>query len=88
MRAHAWSTLLKARAIENLAYVVGVNRVGKDANDLDYQGDSVIVSFKGEEIVHLWDEDTIQTSSISKESLQEFRDKFPAHLDADAFELN
>ncbi|MDF5691397.1 amidohydrolase [Aquirufa aurantiipilula] len=88
VRAHAWSTLLKARAIENLAYVVGVNRVGKDANDLDYQGDSVIVSFKGEEIVHLWDEDTIQTSSISKESLQEFRDKFPAHLDADAFELN
>lgn len=87
-RAHAWSTLLKARAIENLAYVVGVNRVGKDANDLVYQGDSVVISFKGEEIIHLLDEEAIHTTSISKESLQEFRDKFPAHLDADAFELN
>ncbi|CAM4322396.1 amidohydrolase [Cytophagaceae bacterium 50C-KIRBA] len=87
-RAHAWSTLLKARAIENLAYVVGVNRVGKDANDLAYQGDSVVVSFKGEELIHLFDEETIQTTPISKESLSEFRDKFPAHLDADAFELN
>jgi len=88
VRAHAWSTLLKARAIENLAYVVGVNRVGKDNNELVYQGDSVVVTFKGEEIVHLLNEETIQTTSISKELLIDFRDKFPAHLDADLFELN
>lgn len=87
VRAHAWSTLLKARAIENLAYVVGVNRVGQDANHLAYQGDSLVISFKGEEITHLLNEESIQTSVISKESLQEFRDKFPAHLDADGFEL-
>lgn len=87
-RAHAWSTLLKARAIENLAYVLGVNRVGKDANELVYQGDSVVVSFKGEELVHLLDEEVIHTSTISQVALNAFRDKFPAHLDADAFELN
>lgn len=87
VRAQAWSTLLKARAIENLAYVVGVNRVGKDKNDLVYQGDSVVVSFKGEEIVHLLEEESIQTTSISRDALQEFREKFPAQLDADSFEL-
>lgn len=87
-RAHAWSTLLKARAIENLAYVVGVNRVGKDNNDLLYQGDSALVTFKGEELIHLMDEETISTTTISKEALLDFKEKFPAHLDADAFDLN
>lgn len=87
-RAHAWSTLLKARAIENLAYVMGVNRVGKDGNDLIYQGDSSLVSFKGEEIAHLPDQAAIHTLSISKSDLLDFREKFPAYLDADSFSLH
>ena len=82
-RALAWSTLLKARAIENLAYVAGVNRVGTDGNDLNYQGDSALVSFKGEALLDLGDLASIQTFTLSKQDLDDFRDKFPAYLDAD-----
>lgn len=86
-RALAWSTLLKARAIENLAYVAGVNRVGTDGNDLNYQGDSALVSFKGEALLDLGNTHQIATYTISKTDLSDFREKFPAHLDADDFLL-
>jgi predicted amidohydrolase len=86
-RTHAWSSLLRARAIENLAYVVGVNRVGVDGNQLEYAGASSIVSFKGEDLLPLSSEALIQTETLSFEALQDFRDKFPAHLDADDFTL-
>ncbi|NND95609.1 MAG: amidohydrolase, partial [Flavobacteriales bacterium] len=46
-RHNAWSGLLRARAMENLAYCVGVNRVGQDANGLDYKGGSAIIDFLG-----------------------------------------
>ena len=47
-RAH-FETLIRARAIENLAYVVGVNRVGRDGNDIEYAGDSVVLGETAEE---------------------------------------
>ena len=47
-RAHAWSALLRARAIENLSYVVGVNRIGRDGNGTSYAGDSVALDFLGQ----------------------------------------
>jgi predicted amidohydrolase len=87
-RANAWRTLLQARAIENLAYVVGVNRVGMDANDLAYAGDSLLVDFKGDLQLDLQADERILTSELSHEALTEFRTKFPAHLDADSFSLS
>jgi predicted amidohydrolase len=87
VRAHAWSTLLRARAIENLSYVVGVNRIGKDGNQLSYQGDSAVISYLGEDLLNLAHVDSIQTYTISKSDLIEFRKKFPTDLDADTFEL-
>ena len=82
-RANAWRTLLQARAIENLAYVIGVNRVGTDANDLAYAGDSLLVDFKGGLVLDLKAEDQILTAELSASELADFRAKFPAHLDAD-----
>ena len=87
-RANAWRTLLQARAIENLAYVIGVNRVGTDANDLAYAGDSLLVDFKGGLVLDLKAEDQILTAELSASELADFRAKFPAHLDADSFSLS
>ncbi len=87
-RANAWRTLLQARAIENLAYVIGVNRVGTDANDLAYAGDSLLVDFKGGLALDLKAEDQILTAELSASELADFRAKFPAHLDADSFSLS
>lgn len=82
-RANAWSTLLKARAIENLSYVAGVNRIGTDGNKLNYQGDSALISFKGEALLDLGNLASIQSFTLSKQDLDDFREKFPAYLDAD-----
>lgn len=87
VRSHAWNTLLRARAIENLSYVVGVNRIGQDGNEIQYQGDSALISYLGNDLLNLSNEDLIQTYSISKSDLMEFRAKFPTDLDADHFEL-
>lgn len=85
-RAHPWRTLLQARAIENLSYVIGVNRVGEDAKGNQYSGDSMLVDFKG---VPLCDHPAgtafIQTCQLSKAALNGFREQFPAWQDADRF---
>jgi predicted amidohydrolase len=87
VRSNAWNILLRARAIENLSYVVGVNRIGVDGNQLAYQGDSALISYLGEDLLNLGAESSIQTYAISKSNLLEFRAKFPTNLDADHFEL-
>lgn len=87
VRTNAWNSLLRARAIENLAYVVGVNRVGEDGNQLAYAGASSILSFKGEDMNELSDSESIVTQTLSFQELNDFRAKFPAHLDADSFTL-
>jgi len=86
-RTNAWSSLLRARAIENLAYVVGVNRIGVDGNHLEYAGASSILSYRGEDMLPLTAMETIETITLSCQDLKEFRAKFPAHLDADSFSL-
>jgi predicted amidohydrolase len=86
-RANAWKTLLRARAIENLSYVVGVNIVGQDGNQLSYSGDSALISFKGEDLLNLGNQEQNQTGEIFKNELENFRTNFPAFLDADSFEL-
>jgi predicted amidohydrolase len=86
-RALAWSALLRARAIENLCYVVGVNRIGKDGNGATYAGDSVALDFLGQPLSSEGGGDRVETAVLDLESLQSYRGGFPAHLDADRFEL-
>ena len=85
-RINAWDTLLKARAIENLAYCAGVNRIGTDAFPKDYPGHSAAYSYKGDELGFSENEDVINIQ-LSSEDLLTFRDRFPFQQDADTFKL-
>ena len=87
-RSHAWKTLLTARAIENQCYVVGVNRVGKDGNDIYHSGNSMIIDPLGEVLYHKADEEDIFTITLDKEHLQKIRNQFPFLKDADGFVIN
>ena len=84
----AWNTLIKARAIENLSYVVAVNRVGEDGNKLSYSGDSSLIQPDGETIFTDKGGETIVTVLLKADFIQEFRKNFPAFLDADEFEIS
>jgi len=86
-RALAWSTLLRARAIENQSCVVGVNRIGKDGNGTIYAGDSVALDFLGQPLSSEGGGDRVETAVLDLESLRAYRESFPVHLDADRFEL-
>ena len=86
-RRHAWNTLLRARAIENQAFVTGVNRVGDDGNGVAHVGDSVVLDFTGQPLVELLDQPGIVTVPLDAGARRAWRDRFPAHLDADAFSL-
>ncbi|APD07974.1 hydrolase MtnU [Flavobacteriaceae bacterium UJ101] len=76
-RSYAWNTLLKARAIENLSYVIATNRVGNDINQVNHSGDSQILNFEGN-ILKLAEKNTIQIvqTLLSKTKLIQFREKF------------
>jgi omega-amidase len=87
-RRQPWRTLLRARAIENLAYVIGVNRVGTDGNDLPYAGDSAVIDPVGESLVELGVQEQVVTVSLDPEPLRAHRGRFPAWMDADDFTLN
>jgi omega-amidase len=87
-RRHAWRTLLKARAIENQAFVVGVNRIGTDGNGVGYCGDSVVHDYLGEPVAELTNESAVTTVELDGDGLKGFRERFPAHLDADRFTLD
>ena len=86
-RRDVWTTLLKARAIENSSYVIGVNRVGSDGSGITHEGGSVLVDFKGRVVEELGCEEELRTVSMNLERLGEFRRKFPVHLDADDFRV-
>lgn len=87
-RSDAWKTLLKARAIENQSFVVAVNRVGNDNNYVEFSGDSVILSPKGEKISNIKPfEECIETVTLSKREILGFREKFNVLADADKFNL-
>ena len=86
-RRYAWSTLLRARAIENLAYCVGVNRVGIDGNELLYSGDSVALDFLGQPLVELGAQEQTVTVTLDPVALAAHRERFPAWMDADEFEI-
>jgi predicted amidohydrolase len=87
-RKNVWEALLKARAIENLSYVIGVSRVGKDGNRINHTGDSILFDFKGYPVLRLPENiETIGSVELNKDKLNEFRSSFPVHLDADKFQL-
>jgi predicted amidohydrolase len=86
-RSHAWKTLLQARAIENQAYVVGVNRIGNDGNDIYHSGDSMIVDPLGEILYQAGDKESIFTLTLQREKLEEVRTRFPFWKDADSFTI-
>lgn len=87
-RRKVWDILLQARALENISYVCGVNRVGTDGNQQSYNGGSVIYSPKGELLASLPDnEEGTATANIELSALREFRKKFPAWKDADSFSI-
>jgi predicted amidohydrolase len=83
----AWRTLLRARAIENLACAVGVNRTGIDGERLEYLGGSAVVTPDGEAVVELDGQPQVATCTLSRAALDAHRARYPFHLDADRFEL-
>jgi len=87
-RRTAWRTLLAARAIENLSYCVGVNRVGTDGNGLEYAGDSAVLDFAGEPLIACGSQEQSVTVTLSAAALLRHRQRFPAYLDADDFTLH
>ena len=87
-RKHVWQCLLNARALENMAYVCGVNRVGTDGLKIKYSGDSQLINAYGT-ILSSGEPgvESVQTLDIDLDSLKRFRNKFPVWKDADSFEL-
>lgn len=86
-RIDAWDALLKARAIENMSYVVAVNRCGTDPNGVEYSGQSQVIDFMGKHIVEPLIDEQIYITELEKDLLQTARQKFAFLNDADNFEL-
>lgn len=85
VRNYPWEQLLKARAIENLCYVAGVNRVGADGHGVYHSGNSLLLNFKGEPLWTKQDETAVYTHTLSYPDLEQFRQQFAALQDADKF---
>lgn len=86
-RVNAWDILLKARAVENLCYSIGVNRIGQDGNAVPYSGHSGAYDFKGEQLVFSANKEEILFVELDNKTLEEYRRRFPAWKDADGFTL-
>ena len=87
-RQHVWNSLLTARALENQAFVCGVNRVGVDAGGIGYSGGSMLVNAYGTTLTEFDQEGvSIQTLDLNLDELHRFRKKFPVWKDADSFEI-
>lgn len=86
-RISAWDILLQARAIENLSYSIGVNRIGKDGNNVPYCGHSAAYNFKGERLTYTEGHEEIVFVEMDLDALRDYRNKFPAWMDGDRFEL-
>ena len=80
-------TLLPARAVENQCYVAGVNRVGTDGRGVAYAGDSGLHDYLGQTLANLGEAPGHCTVTLGLDALQRYREKFPAYLDADPFQL-
>jgi omega-amidase len=88
IRANAWKSLLVARAIENQAYVVGVNRVGFDGNNKAHSGDSAVIDYQGGIVFETSEIENISTTILNRGDLLKFRNKFGFLNDQDSFKIN
>lgn len=86
VRVEAWKKLLVARAIENEAYVCGVNCIGTDSKGYEYDGASDVYDFKGKSVAVDGD-GGLKYATLSRSRLDAFREKFPAWKDADPFRI-
>lgn len=87
-RRRVWQTLLKARAMENLCYVCGVNRVGSDVDGLHYTGDSAVTDPRGNYVAQAEpSKEQLVTALIERAPMEHLRRKFPVWQDADNFTI-
>jgi len=87
VRINAWDILLKARAVENMVYTIGVNRIGKDGSDYQHNGHSQVVDFLGNYAIEPQETEGVFTTELNKKELQEARNKFGFLNDKDDFEI-
>ncbi|HEY0895151.1 MAG TPA: nitrilase family protein [Sphingobacteriaceae bacterium] len=87
-RSHHWRTLIPARAVENQAYVVAVNRVGHDGNEIYHSGDSMCIDPNGKVVYYKPNDEDLYTFSINKAEVTRARQDFPFQSDADSFRLD
>lgn len=87
IRINAWDTLIKARAIENMSYAIGVNRIGEDDNGYQYTGHSQVVGFLGEYLVEPNESEAVFSVDLDKEKMMVTRQKLGFLNDRDAFEI-
>lgn len=87
VRTNGWDILLKARAVENLSYVVGVNRIGFDANNYEHIGHSQVVDFLGNYILEPQETEAVFVVELDKNSMLETRKKLDFLSDKDTFEI-
>lgn len=86
-RVIAWDSLLKARAIENMCYAIGVNRIGQDNNNLEYNGHSQAIDFLGNYVLEPQEKEAVFVVEIDKQAMLETRAKLNFLNDKDAFKL-
>ncbi|MBL7804270.1 MAG: amidohydrolase [Saprospiraceae bacterium] len=86
-RVAHWSALLNARAIENQAFVAGVNIFGQDGAGLNYSGESAVIDFSGQTLGRISDQEGVFTAELSLDKLRNYRLQFPFLADADIFRL-
>jgi predicted amidohydrolase len=87
-RIGAWDLLLKARAIENMSYVIGVNRVGKDGNKIQYSGHSAVIDTFGKELLTFDDaEEGVKSVKLDPEHIKKVRERFRFLNDRDSFKM-
>lgn len=82
-KSEVWNTLLRARAIENQAYIVGVNRVGIDDSEISYIGESMILNMKGRIVAKAAEGECVVKAAINMEDLTAFREYFTVANDWD-----
>lgn len=86
-RTHHWRSLLMARAIENQSYTIGVNRVGNDGNDFYHSGDTSLIDFAGNILLHTAHVEGTHTIELDYQKQQTFRKRFQFLADKDTFHI-
>ena len=86
-RRRHWTRLLSARAIENLCYVAGVNRIGDDGKGTPHTGDTQLCDFQGDVMIDAGSDDGVFHATLSASALTDYRARFPAWQDADEFRI-